>query len=168
MSPLQIGVDHVALDRAGPNDRDLDDEIVESLGFQTRQHVHLRPALDLEDTQRIPFLQHRVNCRILLLDIGERQSAFAMRLDECEAFADTGEHSQRQNVDLQDTQSLDVVLVPFYEAALGHRAIPYRHGFRKRTLRQDETADMLREMARQADQLVRDGYDAAQMGVSEV
>ncbi len=39
---------HVALDRAGPHDRDFDDEIIKGPRLQARQHVHLRPALDLE------------------------------------------------------------------------------------------------------------------------
>ena len=29
LAPAQIGMDHVALDRAGPDDRDLDDDVVE-------------------------------------------------------------------------------------------------------------------------------------------
>ena len=44
---------HVALDRARPHDRHLDDEIVEFLRLQPRQHGHLRAALDLEDAERI-------------------------------------------------------------------------------------------------------------------
>jgi len=50
-APAQIGVHHVALDRPGTHDRDLDDEIVEFLGLQSRQHRHLGAALDLEDAQ---------------------------------------------------------------------------------------------------------------------
>ena len=44
---------HVALDRAGAHDGDLDDEIVEGPRLQPRQHVHLRPALDLEHADRV-------------------------------------------------------------------------------------------------------------------
>ncbi len=50
-APAQIGMDHVALDRPGADDRDLDHQIVEFLGLQARQHRHLAPALDLEDAQ---------------------------------------------------------------------------------------------------------------------
>ena len=48
VAPAQIGMHHVALDRPRPHDRDLDDEIVEALRLQSRQHRHLRAALDLE------------------------------------------------------------------------------------------------------------------------
>src|SRR3546814_8943364 len=49
----KIGMDHVALDRTGPDDRDLDDEIVKSARLDVRQHRHLRPALDLEGAERV-------------------------------------------------------------------------------------------------------------------
>ena len=59
---------HVALDRAGADDRDLDDQVVEALRPQARQHGHLRPALDLEDAERIGPLQHVVDGRVLARD----------------------------------------------------------------------------------------------------
>src|SRR5215831_15300757 len=49
----QIGMDHVALDRAWPHDRDLDDKIIEGAGLYARQHRHLGAAFDLEDAERI-------------------------------------------------------------------------------------------------------------------
>src|SRR5206468_11838396 len=47
--PPKEGMDGVALDRARPDDRDLDDEIVERGRARLRQGLHLGPALDLED-----------------------------------------------------------------------------------------------------------------------
>src|SRR5690606_32067036 len=44
----QIGVDHVALDRTGPDDGRLDDQIIEGARLDPRQHGHLGAALDLE------------------------------------------------------------------------------------------------------------------------
>ena len=43
----------------------LDHEIVEAGGFQPRQHRHLRPALDLEDAERIGARDHGIDARIL-------------------------------------------------------------------------------------------------------
>ena len=63
----QIRMDHLALDRARSDDRDLNDQIVEDLRPQARQHRHLRPALDLEHAERIGALQHGVDPRPLLL-----------------------------------------------------------------------------------------------------
>ena len=51
---------HVALDRPRPDDRDLDHEVVESLGLHARQHRHLRPAFDLEHADRVGLPDHRV------------------------------------------------------------------------------------------------------------
>ncbi len=57
---------HVALDRAGPDDGDLDHEIVERARLQPRQHVHLRPALDLEHAERFARGKHVVNLIVVL------------------------------------------------------------------------------------------------------
>ena len=62
---LEIGMDHVALDRPRPDDRHLDHQIVEAARLEPRQHVHLRPALDLEHAERIALAQHVVDLRLL-------------------------------------------------------------------------------------------------------
>ena len=55
---------HAALDRAGAHDRDFDDEIVEILRLEPRQHRHLRAALDLEDADGIgAACEHGVDAR---------------------------------------------------------------------------------------------------------
>src|ERR1035438_10304722 len=54
----EIRMHHVALDRTRPDDGDLDDEIVEFSRPQTRQHVHLRAALDLEHAERLAPAKH--------------------------------------------------------------------------------------------------------------
>lgn len=46
---------HVALNGTGAHDGDLDHKIIEFLRAQARQHVHLRPAFHLKDTERIPL-----------------------------------------------------------------------------------------------------------------
>ena len=53
-------MNHAALDRPGPHDRDLDHQVVELLGLQPRQHRHLGPTLDLEDADRVGMLDHVV------------------------------------------------------------------------------------------------------------
>ena len=56
----QIRVDHVALDRPGPDNRNLDNKIVETLRSHARQHRHLRAAFDLEDADSIGLADHLV------------------------------------------------------------------------------------------------------------
>jgi hypothetical protein len=55
-----------------------------------------------------------------------------MRAQQVEAFADAGQHAERQHVDLQDAERVDIVLVPFDEGAVGHRAVADRHGLGQR------------------------------------
>ena len=91
-----------------------------------------------------------------------------MLLDQVEAFADAGQHAEREHVDLEDAELVDVVLVPFDEGAVVHRAIADRHGLGQRPLGQDEAADMLRQMARHADQLLGELHRALEMRVGKV
>ena len=140
---LEEGVDHIALDRPGANDRHLDHQVIETARAQPRQHVHLRPALDLEHAQRIPLAQHVVNRRVLARDFGEGQAAAMVLAQQVEALPDAGQHPQRQDIDLEDPQRVDVVLVPFDERAVGHRSVADRHGLGQRALGQDEAADVL-------------------------
>src|SRR5690606_11213829 len=65
--PLQIGMHHIALNWAGPDDGHFDDEIVEFARLQPRQHAHLCPAFDLEYTDRIGPADHVVDVLIRIL-----------------------------------------------------------------------------------------------------
>jgi hypothetical protein len=58
---VQERVHHLPHNRAWPDDRDLDDEIVEAFGTQPRQRGHLCARLDLEYADRVSFLQHLVD-----------------------------------------------------------------------------------------------------------
>ena len=150
----QIGVHHVALDRAGPHDGDLDDQIIELRRLQARQHVHLRPAFDLEDADRIPPLQHAIHIRRLARHIVQRVAVPQLRLDELERPSDAAQHPQRQHIHLHQAQRVDIVLVPLDEGAVRHGGVVDRHELIQPRLRQHETADMLRKMARHAHDLV--------------
>ncbi len=76
----QIWMHHVALDRARPHDRDFDDEIVEFLRFETRQHRHLRAAFDLKHAERIRALQHAINGGIFFGNRREGEEALPVLL----------------------------------------------------------------------------------------
>ncbi len=156
----QVGMHHAALDRPRPHDRDLDHQIVEFLRLQARQHAHLRPALDLEDADRIGLLQHRVDLAVFLRHGGEVHLPALMNLHQVERLAHAGEHAEPQHVDLHHPHIVDVVLVPFDEVAVFHRRGADRHAFVEPVVGQDEAADMLGEMAREADQLIGASDDA--------
>ena len=126
-APAQIGMHHVALDRPRPHDRDLDHEIVEFARLEPRQHRHLRAALDLEDAERVGPAQHLVDLGLLGRDRGEVETAAVMLLDQREGLADAGQHAERQDIDLQDAERVEIVLVPFDDGAVLHRRVLDRH-----------------------------------------
>ena len=90
-------MDHVALDRAGPDDRHLDDEIIEGARLDARQHRHLRAAFDLEDAERVGLADHRVGARILGRDGREIEIDALVLGQQIEAALHAGEHAERQD-----------------------------------------------------------------------
>ncbi len=162
---LQIGMHHLALDRPGTNDRDLDHQIIKRARLQARQHVHLGAALDLEYAERFAPAQHVVDCRHLARN-GRKLPAFALvQLDQIETFPDAAQHAQRQHVDLHHPDFVDVILVPFDEGAILHRGVADRHIFIEPVLGQHVAADMLGQMTRKFDQFGRQLHRAMNHGV---
>ena len=168
---LEVGMNHAALDRSGTNDRDLDDEIVELLRPEPRQHRHLRAALDLEDAERVGAMGHLVDPRarpivpgqgrgqilaLLIENAGERQVHAVVDVHHLEGAADAGQHAEREDVDLEDFEGVDVVLVPLDDGAILHRRI--RDGDEEIELvaGDDEAADVLAQVTRKAHELAGD------------
>ena len=60
-----VRVHHIALDRARSDERYLDHQVVEGLRLESRQRVHLRTALDLEDADRVRRLDHPVDLLVV-------------------------------------------------------------------------------------------------------
>src|SRR5207244_3121775 len=56
LAPLDVRMDGAALDRPGPDERDLDRQVVEVLRPRAQEHLHLRAALDLEDADGVGAL----------------------------------------------------------------------------------------------------------------
>ena len=151
----QIGVHHVALDRAGAHDRDLDHQVVECARAQARQHVHLRAAFHLEHADGIRAGQHRIGRGVVLRHAVQRKARPARLLDQREGAADAAEHAKAEHIDLQDPERLDIVLVPFDRGAVFHRG-PHHDGvFRQLPARDDEAADMGGEVAGEILDLLR-------------
>ncbi len=157
VAPAQVGMHHVALYRTWANDGHLYRQVVQLAWFQARQHGHLRAALDLEHADRVRTLYHPVGFRIFGRHVrhgGKCDAAVFRQQIECAAHA--AEHSQAKHIDLHEFQVVDIVLVPLDNLAIVHRRGLDRHQRIQPVLRQHETAGMLREMARKADQLAGD------------
>ncbi len=150
---VQIRMHRAALDRAGTHQRDLDHQVVVTTRFQARQHAHLRAALDLEHAHGIGGADHVVGGFVAFGNVLQGEGAAPFRADECQRLANGGEHAQGQHVDLEQTQRVEVVLVPLDHGAVLHAGVLNGHQARKRQLREHEAAGVLRKMARKAHEL---------------
>ena len=77
-----------------------------------------------------------------------------MRVAEVDRLADGGQHAEGQDVHLEHPHRLGVVLVPFDDGARVHAGVAHRHQLAERAVGDDEPAHVLREVAREALQLL--------------
>ena len=81
VSASDVRVHRTALDGAGPDERDLNDKVVERTRLQPGQRGHLGPALDLEHADGVRPADHLVDVW-LLLDEPKVDLGAMMLLDE--------------------------------------------------------------------------------------
>ena len=161
-APAQVRVHHAALDRPRPHDRDLDHQVVEGARLQPRQHAHLGSALDLESAHAVAAAQHLIDRCVLgrhALHVEARQAQLVAH--HRQRAADRAEHAQRQDVDLDQPQRVEVVFVPLDHGAPVHRGVLHRHQARDVVAGDHEAARVLAEVARKADQLLRQRHPLA-------
>ena len=163
LAAAQIRVDHVALDRTGADNGDLDHQIIEFLGLEARQHGHLRAAFHLEHAHGIGVGQHFVDGGIFARDVGHVRYA-----QHVHGLPDRAEHAERQYIDLHQAQRIDVVLVPFEEGAVFHGGVADGDGLVEPALGQHKAADVLGEMARKAQELAGEDRRAADVGTFRI
>ncbi len=161
-------MNHVALDRPGPHDRDLDHQVVEARRFHPGQHRHLRAAFDLEDTQRIGLLDHREHVRVVVLQVGHANADALGRLEQAEGPVHAAQHAQAEHIDLHELQGIDIVLVPFDHLPVGHRRGLDRNEVVEPVVGEHEAAWMLRQVPGRADQLACQVEREAKPAVIEV
>ena len=150
---------HAALDGPGPHDGHLDDQVVKLLRLEARQHRHLRAALDLEDTHRVGVTDRFVDRRIFCRDrrerldgiewlVGAAPRSTTERVDEGQALANGGEHAEREHIDLEETERVEIVFVPGDDGAVFHASrLDGRH-LGERLGREHEAPDVNGEMPR--------------------
>ena len=73
--------------------------------------------------------------------------------DDVEAVVDGREHAQGEEVDLDETGIVDGVLVPLADEAPGHACRLDRYDGGERLGRDDDAADVLADVAREAGDL---------------
>jgi hypothetical protein len=75
----------------------------------------------------------------------------AVQLSQC--FTDGGQHAEPEHVDFQQAKSLEVVLVPLNDRAIGHRCIFDGDELGEWAARDHEPTDVLGQMTREAQDL---------------
>ena len=88
LTPAQIGVHHIALNGAWPDNRHLYHQIVKTARLEPRQHRHLRPALNLEHANRIGIAEHLIDGRVFSWDRGQIEIDAVMGAQQIKRPAD--------------------------------------------------------------------------------
>ena len=162
------GMHHIALNRPRSDDRHLDHQIIERTWAHTRQKIHLRARFHLKHTQTVCFAQHIIDAAILGGQGGQIKIPPIMTPQKIKGFAQTTEHSQGQNIDLQNAQGVNIILIPCDDGAILHRGIFYGHKRIKPPFGNHKAPHMLAEMAGEADNLAHQIHHQAQMRVIRI
>ena len=118
---------HAALDRPRPHDGHLYHQVVILARPQPGQHAHLRARLDLEHADGVGVADHVVGRIVAWWDVLQPQRRAATLAGQLQRAAQRRQHAQRQHVDLQQLERVQVVLVPLHHAAVGHGGVLDRH-----------------------------------------
>src|SRR3974390_1947657 len=73
-----------------------------------------------------------------------------MFVHKVECLAQAGQHAKTKHIDFQDTQRIEIILVPFDEGAVVHRRIADRHDLVETAAGEDKTAELLEKMTGEA------------------
>jgi hypothetical protein len=116
---IEVGVNEVADDGAGPDDGDLDRDVVEGLGLHDGKGGHLRAGLDLEGADGVGLAKEGKGGGVVFGDLGEVDRASALGA-QVEGVFHGSEHAEAEKVDFDDAEIGAVVLVPLHDGATGH------------------------------------------------
>ena len=122
----------------GPDQRDLDHQVVEHPRLQPGQGGHLRPGLHLEHPDGIGALQHLVDRGLGQIQLGQIHLDALVLGHQVDDVVQRREHAQPEQVELHQTYCRAVVFVPlqhtavlhprpFHRAHVGDRAVADHH-----------------------------------------
>ena len=106
----------------GPDDRDLDHEVVEAAPAATSGSVCIWARVSTWKTpDRVGGPDHLEDLGHVLRQPVEVETDRAVVLDELERLVDRGEHAEAEQVELDELERLDVALVALDDDPVGHR-----------------------------------------------
>ncbi len=118
--PVDVRVHRAALDGPGPDQGDLDDDVVELPGLQARQRRHLRAGLHLEHPHGVRRTQQVVDRRVLLRQRVQPELDPLVLAHQHERHLQRRQHAEPQQVELHQPGIGAVVLVPLQHGAARH------------------------------------------------
>src|SRR4029078_6601444 len=151
----QIRMHHAAGDRSGPDNADLDHQVIKILRFEPRQHRHLSAALDLKHADGVALANHIERRLITLGDRRHRIFDTVMLAQKLETEIELGETAEAEKIDFEESEVFDIDLVPLNYRALRHGGVFDRHQIVHRLVAEQKTAGMNRKMARKVQDFVR-------------
>ena len=158
---LDVRMDGFPLDRARPDERHLDGQVVEVLRARAEQALHLRAALDLEVADGVRALDLLVDRGIVERDPRQVDRLVVQGRDLDDAVLDRREHAQAEQVDLQEARVGARVLVPLADLPPLHGRGLHRDELHERATRDDHPARVLRDVARKAGDFPREHGEGA-------
>ena len=158
---LDVRVDGLALDRPGPDERDLDGQVGQALRPRLEQALHLRAALDLEDADGVGGLDLLVDALVVEGHAREVDRLAAEARDLVDGILDGRQHPEPEQVDLEEAGVGAGVLVPLAHLPALHRRRLHRHELDERPRGDDHPARVLGDVARQAADLGAEGAEGA-------
>ena len=156
LAATHVGIYRATDDRSWPHDGDFDGQVIEIARPATADHLDLRAALDLKQPNRVSRANAIVNRRILKIDPRQIGSHARAPRDQLDAFFHERQHAQGEKIDFDEARVVAGILVPLTHDAILHRGSLERHQLDERPGRDDHPAGMLRDMARQTANLVRE------------
>src|ERR1700733_9380590 len=148
LAPPHIRMHHLAYYRAGPDDGNLHDKVVEPLGIVAGQRCHLCAALHLEHAYRVGSLQRLIDF-FVFGQLRQIDLLAVVLRDQFKAVLDNGHHAKTQQVYLDDAQIGAVLFVPLHDRAARHRCTFQWNDMVELSLANDHAARVLSEMTGQ-------------------
>ncbi len=103
-----------------------------------------------------------------IAEIGQLLLHIIMQQKQLESLGEAGQHAQGQNIDLQNIETIEIVLVPLDHVAIVHRRMHDRHDLIQPVPGDDEAADMLGEVTRKTHQRRGAGENALRRPIPEI
>ena len=146
LPPAQVGVHGIPLDGPGPDDGDLDHQVVEFPWLGLVERLLLGSRLDLEEADGVDRADHVVDARIVEAQAVEVGPDAMGPLDHLQALGDRGEGAQPQQIHLDEAEVLDVVLVELDHHPALHAGALHRDHVDERLASDQHAADVDGEM----------------------